>query len=283
MSTIDIAGLTMHGTRQVPELGALHFSNLLDWYSGAESKSPLREIPEGDGVFEIDREWRSGLPIAIEGWCHAANWLETLTIIRAMRRALIPKTMVEMSVTDALGIGGRKVSVRRLTIREDELAAMFTFAVDVFATDATLYGASVAVSTGLPTFGGGLPLPIVYPLDLGTAGDPGRVVVSNPGAADAFTDFEVAGGTIQGGFDVVNLATGRKLRYARPVLAGQTVYLDSRTTQVYVDSPENDMSGALTIREWWADAPESSYEVQFRALGPITGTPILTARTRPGY
>lgn len=281
MSNIQIAGLTMYGEYQATE-GVLQFADLIDWYSGTSSKSDLRENVEGDGAFDIAREWRAGLAVSVEGWCEHSSWAAALGVIMDMRAALIPKTMVEMAVADVRGTSARRVSIRKLTIREDPGAAAFDWALDLFAPDPALYGEAVVTSTGLPTLGeGGLEYPIEYPLDWGAPGERGRLTVENPGKTDAFTDFEVSGGGMAGGFRIVNVATGRVLRYTASVLPGSTVYLDSRTGRVYVNSPEYDMTGNVQPAQWWAAPPESAQEIQFAALGPTTGTPILTARTRP--
>lgn len=279
-STIALGGETFYGEFQ-DEPGVLHFSDLSDWYSGSNSKTDIRENPEGDGAFDIDREWRSSLPMSIEGWCEAGSWATAERIILRMRSNLIPKTMRDMEVTSPAGITARKVSIRRLQIRENPAEGAFDFGVDVVATDPSMYGPAVVTSTGLPTISGGLAFPLSFPLDLGDAGDPGRLTTANPGSSDAFTDFEVTGGTIQDGFAIVNVTTGRRLVYDTPLLAGQIIYFDSRTSEVYVGSPENDVASNLTTREWWAVPPATSYDVQFEALGAVTGTPILTARTRP--
>jgi len=283
VSRIDVGGLRFEGLWQEETVGVVYFSDLTDWYSGAKSKTETREIPESDGAWEQARDWRGSLPISVKGWYRAPTEFDLFEMIARMRGALVPRTLVDMTVTDALRPSSRRVSVRNLWIKEDLESKSFDFELDVTANDPTLFGPEDVVTTTLPTFGGGLPFPIEYPLDLGTAGDPGTLEVVNPGPTDAFTQFEVYGGGMVGGFEILNMETGRRLRCERSLSSGHTAYFASRTAAAYLDDPANDISAYLTVREWWVAPPQSSQTIRFDALGTTSGTPRLRARTRPTY
>lgn len=282
MSTLLINGLTAYGARQSPAAGLLHLRRLQSWYSGAQSKSDLREIPEGNGAWEITRDFRASLPITASGWSQCSDTVQLVDLMETMRAALQPNTSVEMQVIDARGIGTRKVSVRKLDLFEDLGAGWLEWAFDATAFDTTLYRKVIEASCGLATIGGGLEFPLEFPVVFGMVGDPGQLQTVNTGRAQAFTDFEVAGGVMQGGFEIVNLTNGRRLTYARSVLAGQTVHVDSKAQLVYVGTPGNNQSGSLRFRQWWSLPPGATHTIAFRALGVTSGTPTLTARTRIG-
>lgn len=282
MSTIEINGLTAHLERQEPRAGKLHVRDMRGWYSAARSKSDVRERPEADGAWPTKREYRASLPVTVSGWAQCASEVELVDLMEEFRAALQPETSVDMTVTDARGYGTRKVSVRAADVQEDLGGLWLEWAFDVTAFDTTLYRKVVTETCGLPSIGGGLEFPLVFPLVFGTVSDPGELTVLNTGRAQAYTDFEVTGGVMEDGFEITNLTTGRRLTYARSVLDGQTIHLDSRSQRVYVGTPENNMSGALRFRQWWAAPALSSQTIAFRALGVTSGTPTLTARTRTG-
>jgi len=91
-------------------------------------------------------------------------------------------------------------------------------------------------------------------------------------------------GGLSGGFTLTNVSTGQRLQFEREIPVGSTVYLNPRTARVYLDDPANDVSSFLTVREWWTILPGTAHEIQFAAIGSVTGgTPTLTARTRSAY
>ncbi|MDJ0323164.1 hypothetical protein QMG61_05225 [Cryobacterium sp. PH31-AA6] len=280
-TTIDIAGLTVHGEDQHTS-GALQFVNLIDWYSITESKSDVRERPQAHGAFGIADDFRKSAVISFDGWCECDSWAETLTRMREVRRALNGNRPALITVTDELGATSRTVSVRTAPLKEDQFARRFTFAVDMVAPDANRYGPAASVSTGLPTSGGGIAYPIVYPISYGTPGNPGRVITENPGDEDTYSLLEVTGG-LGGGFELTEGQTGQALRFERVIPLGSTVFLNPRTGRAYLDTPGNDVSGFLTRREWWSVPAQGSREIQFASIGVVTGTPTLTARTSPAH
>lgn len=278
---IEIGGLTLH-EKSSDDWNGWGYSDLVDWYSVPQSKSEIRERPAADWAFGIAEDFRSSLAISFTGFYKGASEADALMAQRALKRALGRRTPRTITVTDALGATSRIVSVRAAPVRPPRGRTVLQFAVDMIAPDANRYGPAVSVSTGLPTAGGGISYPITYPINYGEPGNPGRLIAVNPGTEDSVSLLEVTGG-LSGGFELTEVHSGRVLRFERPVAIDSTIFLNPRTGRVYVDAPGNDVSGFLTRREWWPVPAEGSTEIQFTALGVVTGTPILTARTAPAY
>jgi hypothetical protein len=281
---VHIAALAMDGTYQraddVYQVGSKFFS---DWYSLSDSKSDIRERPVAHGAYGIAEDWRSSLVMEMDGWFRGASWL---SMMNALRAAISTGPMVTVSVTDDEGTTSRSVSVRRFVPAPDPGARVCDFSLLMVALDPLRYGPAVSVSTGLPTAGGGLAYPITYPIGYGTAGNPGRVVTVNPGTAETYSSLEITGG-MSGGFELTETSTGRVVRFERPIPLGSTVYLNPRTGRASIDGA-SDVSGYLTRSDWWSvpaaiGGTPGSREIQFVALGAVTGTPTLTAHTSAAY
>ncbi|TFC92037.1 MULTISPECIES: phage tail domain-containing protein [Cryobacterium] len=286
MTTFTIGGLTAEDGEMDRSRGRIYFSDLGDWYSGAESKTDINERAQGDGAHGIDVDLRGSAAFTFTGWYEGDTWADVLTMMDRFKQATITRRTIPVSVEDELGVTSRIVSVRAAPLREDKLARAFDFAIDMHALDPLRYGPAVSVSTGLPTAGGGITFPITYPISYGTPGDPGRVTVSNPGTAPTYSILEITGG-MSGGFELTEVTTGRTLRFERPIPDGSTIYLNPRTGMVSMDGP-SDVSRYLSRSEFWSvpaavgDVP-GMREIQFNSLGIVTGTPTLKAITAPAF
>jgi len=120
-----------------------------------------------------------------------------------------------------------------------------------------------AVSTGLPTAGGGLVYPLTYPLSYGSAGTPGQVTLTNDGTAAAPIVFTVTG-SLPAGFEVS--ASGQRLVYPVPVPAGETLTVDTAAGTILAQGTA-DRRGNLTVADWITVPPLSSITLQFTSLG----------------
>ncbi|MDJ0337474.1 hypothetical protein [Cryobacterium sp. PH31-O1] len=281
MTQFIINGLTaIEGESGMPP-GQLYFNDLGDWYTGAESKTDVHERDQADGANEIESDWRASAVFTFTGWYEGETWTDVLRMIDAFNRAVVRRRLGPVTVTDELGSTSRIVSVRSSPVHEDKFSKSFTFAIDMLAPDPLRYGPAVSVSTGLPTSGGGLAYPVTYPVGYGAAGNPGRVVAMNPGTAETFSLLEVTGG-MSGGFELTEISTGRVNRFVRPVPVGSTVVLNLRTGRALLDGP-SDVTQYWTRQERWSVPAFDSRTVQIAALGVVTGTPTLMARTAPAY
>ena len=280
MTTFTLGGLTFEeGADGAPE-GVFYFDDLGDWYTGAPSKTSLNERNQAHGTFRVTTDWRSAAAFTFTGWYEGVSWADALAKMRLFNEAVTTMQAGTVVVTDELGPKSRDVLVRSSPVVEDKLSKSFSFAIDMVAPDPLAYGPPVEVSTGLPTAGGGLAYPLVYPVSFGAAGNPGRVIVSNPGTAETFSILEFTGG-MSGGFEFTEISTGRVNRFVRPVPAGSTVLINLRTGRAFLDGP-SDVTQYWTRQERWSVPRGGSRTIQFAALGVVTGTPTLTARTAPG-
>jgi hypothetical protein len=279
MTVVSFGGLTFDDSAQA----GWTLARLQGWYDAAPSRRSVRDRPQADGAFGVDRYFRGARVVTVEG-SYIGSSLEDAYRARDRLAALqADGRSSEFTVSDLLGERSAGVELLRAPEADDGLyQPFFQFAFDVVAADPRRYGPVEVVSTGLPSSGTGITYPIVYPIDYGTPGDPGRLIVSNTGTQETTSVFEVSGG-LDAGFEIKDIATGRRLRFERLVPLGSTVVLNARTGRAYLDVPANDVSGFLTVREWWSTPPSVSQEIQFSTLGSTSGTPTLTARTRPAY
>lgn len=260
-------------------------ADIQGWYRGAPSRrgSSIRPRPQNDGAFGAARTFRDGRVITVEAayiGTSIADVYEERDRVEAMCADGRP---AEFTVVDELGT--RSVTAELLTEPmpdEGLFSPFFKYSFDVFAPDPRKYGPAQVVSTGLPTSGTGITYPITYPIDWGTPGDPGRVTVSNAGKQETWSLFEVAGG-LGSGFELKEISSGRRLRLDRVVPLGSSVFVNPRTGRAYLDVPDNDVTGFLTVREWWSVPPGVSQEIQFSTWGTRSGVPTLTASTRPAW
>lgn len=153
---------------------------------------------------------------------------------------------------------------RSLPVGENYAAGAVPFALQWKCPDPLRYGAvQPTVSTGLPTSSGGLVYPLVYPLDYGTAGTPGRVTLTNDGTADAPFVATVLG-SLPTGFELS--ANGQRIRYEAPVAAGETITIDTGEGAVVAQGTA-DRRGNLTVADWIQVPAGSAITVQFTSLG----------------
>jgi len=259
-------------------------SKLVGWYDAAPTRYEATTRPQGNGSFRPGTIYRDPRVVSVQG-----SWSgDTLDQAYAARNQLAALAANEstMTVTDPVSATSITAGVSTAPTMDDGLfQPFFKYAFDVIASDPFRYGTEVTTSTGVPTASSGL----VWPLgttagkyfDWGTAGASGRLLVSNAGSALTYSTFKVTGG-ISGGFELVWVPTGARLRYERAIPAGSTVTLNARTGRVTVDG-NSDATGFLTTSQWWSVPPGTSGEVQFTPLGVITGTPTLTALTAPAH
>ena len=118
-------------------------------------------------------------------------------------------------------------------------------------------------------------------LDWGSIGSLGQAHVRNDGTADTYPVLEIAGG-LELGFLLTWVPTGAQIRFDRHVPPGSVITLNPRTGRALIDG-QSDVTGFLTVSDWWPVERHSQGSIQFAALGGTTGTPTLTARTAPAY
>lgn len=173
----------------------------------------------------------------------------------------------------------------------------FPWAAEWVCPDPLRYADPVSVPTTFPTLRGGLEYDLYTDgagadlgyLEYGAASDTGRVVVTNTGTAPAPVTVQAVGEVDALGFDVAQVGTDKRLRFAGPVSAGSVLVLDGATGNVLIDGTA-DRAGQLTYRDWPVVPAAarvagvlvpSSLELAFIPLGVNLGAQ-LTAVIRPG-
>lgn len=264
------------------DLGDWDIEGLSEWWDLAAARSRAQDRPVGDGRFEepyLDREAiRPTATLHFKG-SSPAQASATLT---AMRK-VVGRVPVELIVDDGTGPRMRRVEVHRVTV-----AARFEWwnlpvVIDMLAPDPLLYGLPKSATTGLPTPGSGMTWPIVWPLDWGTPGNPGRLVVDNTdGTAETWPDMRVSLGGLSSGFQIVELETGRRLRFQQQVQEPWVIDLLPRIGRARVDG-SGDVTTALKVREWPLVPAGEFRTYAFESLGASSGTPTLTASWSPAF
>lgn len=158
-----------------------------------------------------------------------------------------------------------------------------------WAPDPLRYGDPVGIPTPFPVRRGGLRFPLfsdghgrnVGALDFGPPSLTGRIVLSNPGTADTWPQFQVEGPVSSAGFEIAVVGTDRRIRFSGPVAAGSVLLIDSASGTAVIDG-DADRGGQLTYRDWFPIPAGGSVEIAFIPLGP-TSEAVLTGVVRPGW
>lgn len=125
-----------------PQKGAFVLTDLDDWYSLSESKTPLNERPQGHGSFTPGPDFRSSAVITVKGWFRGSSHAEAVAA-KSVLNGIGAGALVRMTVTDE-GVTTRLVSVRRVDILDDHGRKQFHFVIDCLAPDPRRYGPLVS-------------------------------------------------------------------------------------------------------------------------------------------
>lgn len=264
------------------------FTDLGDWGALPDSKSDIRERPQANGADEIATDWRQSLAYSVKGMFLGSSHADVQSAKGVIKRAIGGGKSIPVAVTDVDGRFTRVSSVRSFVPADDRGRALFTFTLDLIAFDPCMYGEPVTVSTGVPVQGGGLVWPLgstpgVY-WDWGADGSSGRVTLPNGGTAESWPTVTASGG-LGGGFvaTAVNGSTVRSVRFERVIPDGSLVSIDFRTGRAWIDAPGNDVSGFLTVRDFFSVPAGGLTDIQFAPLGVVSGTPQFTATVSPAF
>jgi len=157
-------------------------------------------------------------------------------------------------------------------------------AVQYYAPDPLKYAPTLTASTGLPTSGGGLAYPLVYPLNYGTPGNTGHVVCSNPGSAAVSPVLTIVGPIDSQGFQVVSVEEGLTTTYAGSVGAADVFVIDTRTGVASLNGSPRYVTYSLmpTIPAAVGGVP-GVRTFAFAAIGAYSALASLSASFAPGY
>ncbi len=264
------------------------YTKLQGWLSSPPMRAVVEDRPNGDGAFDVSRDYRGARVITFDGGLVGAttedaeeNFFNAFAGIQASGEP------ITFSVERDWGTRSCTVSLQNVAEVEaigDGLVAGVS--AQFVARDPVKYGPEVDYSTGLASGGGGLEYELYEggaggALYYGALGNLGRVTVTNSGTADTWPVFEVAG-ELTTGFYIQSLNDGSVLRYDRVVPAGSTVTIDSRTGSVLVDGV-SDASTYLTRDQFFPIPAGSSVQIQFNAISTSSGNPMMTVTARSGW
>lgn len=280
--TIDITWqdlvLSHEGPYKVARIGG--------WEETPSPRVDDQSRPNAHGSFDAPI-WAGSRTVTVEGYCH--DQAERDTLLQGLRATMVPtgdsSGLQDLTVTFA----GQTLSARARVLRCGAVLDLYGIGrigwqIDWWAPDPLRYAATQNGSTGLPSNAGGLSFPLFATtgvLDFGGLSAPGQVSLSNPGTAATWPTFTVTG-PLPGGFELVELTTGSRLRWETDVPAGVQVTLDARTGAVsYGGQPGYD--GALTVRQWWSVPAGGSRLVQINPLGASDPAAGLQVSWAPAY
>ncbi len=255
--------------------------DLPGWYDSTDTKMFNNQRNGAHGDFDQEPVYDDARYFSIVGRIIAGEPSPMFALRQTIMQLKNIQTAWDATVDDIDGAWSASVRIAgkiRFQIL-DELAGYAEFEIPLKAKDPRKYGSYTPMSTGLPTTGGGIAFPIVFPIDFGTPGATGRIATFNDGDAETYTQLEVTGG-LAGGFSAVCTELGREIRFERQIPLGSTVAVDLRTGQAFIDG-QSPVSGFFTRREWWTNPPGEFRTIQFNSIGAVTGTPTLTAHVPP--
>lgn len=278
MATLTVNGLVFSGGARSDS--GLYFSDLTDWFSLSDSKSEVHERAQAHGAFGIANDYRQSLAISFKGWCIKPTRLEGIQAKNTLKLALGANRPVLATLDDEDGPTSRMVSIRAVPLPDNRWSKVFTFDVDMIAFDPLAYGPTVTQQTGPAVSGGGLLFPLgTTPAkywDFGTDGTSGRIIVTNNGTAPTWPQLRALGG-MGLGFIATDVDTAQVVRFDRAIPEDSMVTIDQRTGTASIDGASNDVTGFLTLRDFFSIPPGASHQIQFSVLGSASGTPQFFA------
>lgn len=283
MTTVQFSGVTFDDTTA----SGFHLSRLTGWDDAAPARYAADNRPQANGTFRPGTIYRNARVVSVEGTWTGSDLASAYAARYQLAALQADGVESPFVVTDLLGSKSVTAGITTAPVMDDGLyAPFFSFAFDVVAADPFRYGSVVTGSTGVPTPSSGLVWPLgssgsgLY-FDWGTPGNPGQVSLSNAGSAASWPSFTVGGG-LSNGFSLTWVPTGDQLVFNYPIPDGSSVNVNSRTGRVTLDG-SSDVTGFLTVANWWSVSPGQTGQVQFLPLGSQSGSPSLSASLSPAY
>lgn len=279
MTTAQFGGITFDDTTAT----GFHLSGLVGWDDGAPTRYQADERPQGNGTFRPGTVYRGARVVSVAGTWTGTD-LQSAYQAR-LQLAAVPANESPFVVTDLLGSKSVTAALAAAPTMDDGLyAPFFSFAFEVVASDPFRYGSPVTSTVGVPTPSSGLVWPLgstsLY-FDWGAPGNSSQLSLSNPGTAESWPVFTVAGG-LSAGFTLTWIPTGDQIVFAYPIPDGSSVNVDSRTGRVTLDG-SSDVTGFLTSSSWFSVPAGGAGFVQFTPNGTQTGVPSAAASLSPAY
>jgi len=261
------------GTYSDPPVGGRALESLAGWFDGTPVRGDDVERPGAHGSFGT-RAFRGARLVQMAVSELVSSPSEAAQAQRWFAALLADGEYADLTVTDPdEGTTSTRVRLESMPLirwmpRSDAVRAQFEF----FAPDPYRYGPLQTATTGFARDMSGLRFPLFVEGGVLTYGSPGNetgtVHVTNPGTAQAWPVFSVAGPVSDDGFEIVDVEGGSVLRFAAGVPAGESVVIDP--AQGLVTLAGGDRRQSLTVRQWWSVPPGETRTVLFRPLGSAT-------------
>ncbi|MDP5182183.1 phage tail family protein [Blastococcus sp. BMG 814] len=246
------------------------------WFGGLAVRADSEDRTGADGAHD-GQPYFAARTVTLAGLLDAPDPAALLAAMRRLAGVLAGRRtgtlVVEEVATGITRSAECRLDVQGRAKRTGETSA--DWEITVYCPDPLRYGPPLQDSTGLPKSGGGLAWPLFTNgfLDWGQPGDPGQVILSNGGTADAPILFRATAGPLglPEGFEIS--AGGRRLTYAAVVPPRQTIWIDTATGAVLAEGTA-DRRSELTHADWLhvpAADPETGVAgeltIQFTSLG----------------
>ena len=289
MTSITVGGLTFSNNGALDSNGvSWAYSLIKGWHDGAPTKGTKTDRPWAQGAFAV-RTFRDARIVTVAGSAHAPTRALASSVQMALTAILADGTYGALAVADPdQGALSAQVRLEGQPLVDWHHPLDIDYQFTFYAPDPLRYGSPVQVSTGFPVQAGGLQFPLftnrsirLGMLSFGARSTTGRLVITNPGNADMWPQWQIAGPVDAAGFEITRTGTGERLRFEAGVSSGSTLVMDSATGVVLVDGYA-DRSGALTWRDWSSVAPGTSAEFAFTNIGSFSSAQ-LTASVTPGW
>lgn len=245
------------------------------WEELPPSRYDKKPRTQGHGAHP-SKVWSDERIVTVEGWC----WTETerdAQLLAFQRRMTFDGGEEPLELTVAgrtLTAAAQLITARPMLVRGEWGLGRFGWLLQWRCTDPRRYGAARTLTTGLPTSGGGLVLPMFsgapgVGLDFGPLGNPGQITVANAGTAPAALLLQIRG-ALPAGFEVS--AAGDALTYPVEVPSGQVIVVNTADGTVLVEGTAS-RRGNLTRADWMQvppadpDGTPGALTLQFTSLG----------------
>lgn len=224
------------------------------------------------------------ITVTVEFYAYSAARLAEL--VAAFQTATAPGSNEDPLVFQIPGVaGGGKARVwcrpRRRVLPVDFEDGWYhripTGVVEFVATDpALLDNTEQSASTTLPSAGGGLTFPAVFPLLFGAVSTGGAITAHNAGSFDADATFRIDGPCDNPRIE--SLTAGRTLAYNGTIAAGEYLLLDTKSRTVLLNGTASRYSQLDTSSRWFTLAPGDN-QITFRATTPSAATMNMVWRS----
>lgn len=293
-TTWSIGGLTFNAVDANGVAWVVDSAGTTGWYDGPDVNLNQNAQPRGDGVYRAD-SYRAARVIVIPGWCTAPSKPAAQAARRAFVGLYARGTQQTLTVVDGSETLTALVELAGPPKAKPHAGGVgFDWQLTLSAADPRKYGPASSAPTGLPSAsgvgldwgtGGAIGLDwgtgSSVGLDWGTSGSNGLLVLSNPGTADAWPVFTVAGPVTN---PSITDGAGNVLAYTGPALASTdrlVITSNPLGPRSVMLNGSTDARGSLTTAQWASIPAESSQTYQFQ--GTSAGAPTLTGTVAPAY